>query len=104
MCNCLHALYIILISSDSCLAVNDLLRGRPLDDVVDDLPTLWQTCFRVRDDIKVSWRVAFFLITLLQGGCRSVVNNTVRDADDLSSRIPLGLIILFSRWRWLNQV
>lgn len=37
----------------SCLAVNDLLRGRPLDDVVDQLPELWETCLRVRDDIKV---------------------------------------------------
>lgn len=38
---------------NSCLAVNDLLRGRPLDDVVDQLPELWETCLRVRDDIKV---------------------------------------------------
>ena len=41
----------------SCLALNDLLRGRPLDDVVDQLPELWDTVFRVMDDIKV----CFFL-------------------------------------------
>jgi len=37
----------------SCHAVTDVLRGRPLDDIVDDLPVVWETCFRVRDDIKV---------------------------------------------------
>ncbi|CAG2238012.1 ECM29 [Mytilus edulis] len=40
------------IRESSCLAVNDLLRGRPLDDVVDQLPELWENCLRVRDDIK----------------------------------------------------
>ena len=30
-----------------------MLRGRPLDDIVDQLPTLWEVLFRVRDDIKV---------------------------------------------------
>lgn len=38
----------------SCLAVNDLLRGRQLDDVVDKLPEIWETLFRVQDDIKVN--------------------------------------------------
>jgi len=37
----------------SCHAVTDLLRGRPLDDVIDDLSAVWETGFRVRDDIKV---------------------------------------------------
>jgi len=37
----------------SCLALNDLFRGRSLDDVVNELPIVWETCFRVRDDIKV---------------------------------------------------
>jgi len=41
----------------SCHAVTDVLRGRALDDVIEDLPTVWQTAFRVRDDIKV-WRCA----------------------------------------------
>jgi len=42
----------------SCLAVNDLLRGRNLDEVVDALPVLWENLFRVRDDIKESVRNA----------------------------------------------
>ncbi|GAB6029010.1 hypothetical protein CHUAL_004798 [Chamberlinius hualienensis] len=42
----------------SCLAVADLLRGRQLDNVIDDLPSLWEICFRVRDDIKESVRIA----------------------------------------------
>ena len=38
--------------------MNDLLRGRALDDVVESLPELWDTCLRVRDDIKESVRNA----------------------------------------------
>lgn len=37
----------------SCLALNDLLRGRPLDDIIDKLPEIWEVLFRVQDDIKV---------------------------------------------------
>lgn len=37
----------------SCLALNDLLRGRPLDDTIDKLPEIWEVLFRVQDDIKV---------------------------------------------------
>lgn len=37
----------------SCLALNDLLRGRPLDDIIDKLPEIWEILFRVQDDIKV---------------------------------------------------
>jgi len=46
------------IRESSCHAVTDLLRGRPLDDIVEDLPAVWETCFRVRDDIKESVRTA----------------------------------------------
>ena len=49
---------ILYVFHFSCLAVNDLLRGRPLDDVVDSLPELWESCLRVRDDIKESVRNA----------------------------------------------
>ncbi|KAK3091483.1 hypothetical protein FSP39_020174, partial [Pinctada imbricata] len=45
------------VRESSCLAVNDLLRGRPLDDVVEQLPELWETCLRVRDDIKASIKI-----------------------------------------------
>ncbi|ESO95949.1 hypothetical protein LOTGIDRAFT_176639, partial [Lottia gigantea] len=42
----------------TCLAVNDLLRGRNIDDIIEQLPELWQTLLRVRDDIKESVRTA----------------------------------------------
>jgi len=44
---------VVVCFAASCQAVTDLLRGRPLDDIVQDLPAVWETCFRVRDDIKV---------------------------------------------------
>ncbi|KAM9329749.1 proteasome adapter and scaffold protein ECM29 [Gastrophryne carolinensis] len=46
------------IRESSCLAINDLLRGRQLDDDVDKLPVIWETLFRVQDDIKESVRKA----------------------------------------------
>ncbi|XP_059151870.1 proteasome adapter and scaffold protein ECM29-like [Physella acuta] len=46
------------IRESSCLAVSDLLRGRVLDSVLEDIPKLWETCLRVRDDIKESVRLA----------------------------------------------
>ena len=46
------------VRESSCVALNDLLRGRPLDEVVDRLPQLLETVFRVRDDIKESVRNA----------------------------------------------
>ncbi len=46
------------VRESSCMALNDLLRGRQLDEVVDRLPELWETIFRVQDDIKESVRNA----------------------------------------------
>ncbi|XP_059513619.1 proteasome adapter and scaffold protein ECM29 isoform X7 [Myotis daubentonii] len=46
------------VRESSCLALNDLLRGRPLDDIIDKLPEIWETLFRVQDDIKESVRKA----------------------------------------------
>ncbi|XP_064625293.1 proteasome adapter and scaffold protein ECM29-like isoform X2 [Lineus longissimus] len=46
------------VRESSCLALSDLFRGRQLDEVVDQFPELWDTCFRVRDDIKESVRLA----------------------------------------------
>ena len=46
------------VRESSCYAVSDILRGRVLDNVIDDLPLLWETCLRVRDDIKESVRTA----------------------------------------------
>ncbi|NXD27831.1 ECM29 protein, partial [Spelaeornis formosus] len=44
------------IRESSCLALNDLLRGRSLDDVIDKLPEIWEVLFRVQDDIKETVR------------------------------------------------
>lgn len=38
----------------SCLALNDLIRGRQADDLIEHLREIWETLFRVLDDIKVS--------------------------------------------------
>uniref|UniRef100_A0A8C0I7C1 Ecm29 proteasome adaptor and scaffold n=1 Tax=Bubo bubo TaxID=30461 RepID=A0A8C0I7C1_BUBBB len=46
------------IRESSCLALNDLLRGRPLDDIIDKLPDIWEILFRVQDDIKETVRKA----------------------------------------------
>ncbi|XP_068090418.1 proteasome adapter and scaffold protein ECM29 isoform X2 [Hyperolius riggenbachi] len=46
------------VRESSCLALNDLMRGRQLDDIVDKLPEIWETLFRVQDDIKESVRKA----------------------------------------------
>ncbi|XP_058024517.1 proteasome adapter and scaffold protein ECM29 isoform X1 [Ahaetulla prasina] len=46
------------IRESSCLALNDLLRGRPLDEIIHKLPEIWETLFRVQDDIKESVRKA----------------------------------------------
>ncbi|MEE6507887.1 hypothetical protein FKM82_017224 [Ascaphus truei] len=46
------------IRESSCLALSDLLRGRQLEGVVDKLPEIWETLFRVQDDIKESVRKA----------------------------------------------
>lgn len=37
----------------SCLALNDLVRGRQADDLMEHLAEMWETLFRVLDDIKV---------------------------------------------------
>uniref|UniRef100_A0A4W3HWV2 Ecm29 proteasome adaptor and scaffold n=1 Tax=Callorhinchus milii TaxID=7868 RepID=A0A4W3HWV2_CALMI len=46
------------VRESSCLAINDLLRGRQVDEIIDQLPEIWETLFRVRDDIKESVRKA----------------------------------------------
>lgn len=40
--------------ASSCLALNDLIRGRQADDLIEHLREIWETLFRVLDDIKVS--------------------------------------------------
>ena len=48
------------VRESSCIALADFLRGRgaALDDVITYLPNLWESCFRVLDDIKESVRKA----------------------------------------------
>ncbi|TMS22810.1 Proteasome adapter and scaffold protein ECM29 [Larimichthys crocea] len=43
---------------DHCLALNDLIRGRQADDLIDHLAEMWETLFRVLDDIKETVRKA----------------------------------------------
>lgn len=35
------------------MALNDLIRGRQADDLIDHMAEIWETLFRVLDDIKV---------------------------------------------------
>lgn len=46
------------VRESSCLALADLCGGRRLDPVLDQVAPLWETLFRVRDDIKESVRKA----------------------------------------------
>uniref|UniRef100_A0AAZ3SS43 Ecm29 proteasome adaptor and scaffold n=1 Tax=Oncorhynchus tshawytscha TaxID=74940 RepID=A0AAZ3SS43_ONCTS len=51
----------------ACLALNDLIRGRNADDLIDHLEEIWETLFRVLDDIKVC--VCVTLISLCLQVC-----------------------------------
>ncbi|KAJ8000530.1 hypothetical protein DPEC_G00181070 [Dallia pectoralis] len=42
----------------ACMALNDLIRGRNADDLIDHLAEIWESLFRVLDDIKESVRKA----------------------------------------------
>lgn len=44
----------LMCFASSCLALNDLIRGRQADDLIEHLREIWETLFRVLDDIKVS--------------------------------------------------
>ncbi|KAM6939676.1 proteasome adapter and scaffold protein ECM29 [Xenentodon cancila] len=46
------------VRESSCLALNDLIRGRQADDLIDHMAEMWETLFRVLDDIKESVRKA----------------------------------------------
>ncbi len=46
----------------SCSALSDLIKNAPAEDFIDDLPKIWDTTFKVIDDIKVS---AFFHIQVV---------------------------------------
>ncbi|CAH1774881.1 unnamed protein product [Owenia fusiformis] len=46
------------VRESSCFALNELLRRQQLDDVIGELPNIWEILFRVMDDIKESVRTA----------------------------------------------
>uniref|UniRef100_A0A3B5ATH9 Ecm29 proteasome adaptor and scaffold n=1 Tax=Stegastes partitus TaxID=144197 RepID=A0A3B5ATH9_9TELE len=46
------------VRESSCLALNDLIRGRQADDLIEHMAEMWETLFRVLDDIKESVRKA----------------------------------------------
>ena len=46
------------VRESCCLALQDVLRGRTLEDALDILPGVWTDLFRVMDDIKESVRIA----------------------------------------------
>lgn len=48
------------------MALNDLIRGRQAGDIIDRLSEIWETLFRVLDDIKVrSERLLYFFFCVL---------------------------------------
>ncbi|XP_041951493.1 proteasome adapter and scaffold protein ECM29 [Alosa sapidissima] len=46
------------VRESSCLALNDLVRGRQAEDLIEYMAEIWETLFRVLDDIKESVRKA----------------------------------------------
>merc|ERR1712223_2026923 len=46
------------VRESCCFALQDVLRGRTLEDALDILPQIWSDLFRVMDDIKESVRLA----------------------------------------------
>ncbi|XP_064386642.1 proteasome adapter and scaffold protein ECM29-like isoform X2 [Halichondria panicea] len=59
----------------SCMALSDLLSGRQVGEIVDDLIELWEMCLRVLDDIKESVRKA------AATACKALHKLTVRACD-----------------------
>ncbi|XP_051993811.1 proteasome adapter and scaffold protein ECM29-like [Xyrauchen texanus] len=46
------------VRESSCMALNDLIRGRQANEIIERLSEIWETLFRVLDDIKESVRKA----------------------------------------------
>ncbi|XP_075751339.1 proteasome adapter and scaffold protein ECM29 isoform X4 [Rhipicephalus microplus] len=77
------------VRESSCLALSDLLSGRNLDNVLDHVPDLWESLFRVQDDIKESVRKAS------ESSLRALTKACVRtcDAQAKGREHALGVII-----------
>ncbi|XP_074640240.1 proteasome adapter and scaffold protein ECM29-like [Tubulanus polymorphus] len=69
------------VRESSCLALADLLRGKPLDDIIERLPELWDTCFRVRDDIKESCRNA------ADSACKALQRASIKYCDVANGKV-----------------
>ncbi|XP_068677297.1 proteasome adapter and scaffold protein ECM29-like isoform X3 [Montipora foliosa] len=63
------------VRQSSCIALSDLLSGRSVDDMLESMPTLWELCFRARDDIKESVRKA------AEVACRTLSKVSIRVCD-----------------------
>uniref|UniRef100_A0A671RNL6 Proteasome-associated protein ECM29 homolog n=1 Tax=Sinocyclocheilus anshuiensis TaxID=1608454 RepID=A0A671RNL6_9TELE len=65
------------VRESSCLALNDLIRGRQADEIIDRLSEIWETLFRVLDDIKESVRkVADLTLKTLSKVCVRMCEST----------------------------
>ncbi|XP_068607533.1 proteasome adapter and scaffold protein ECM29 [Brachionichthys hirsutus] len=65
------------VRESSCLALNELIRGRQADDLIDHLAEIWETLFRVLDDIKESVRKAADLtLKTLSKVCTRICEST----------------------------
>ncbi|KAI8774268.1 proteasome-associated protein ECM29 [Biomphalaria glabrata] len=69
------------IRESSCLAVSDLLRGRVLDDIIEDIPQLWEICLKVRDDIKESVRLA------ADSACKTLSKVSIKVCDVTNGKV-----------------
>ncbi|KAH9523696.1 hypothetical protein Btru_040672 [Bulinus truncatus] len=69
------------IRESCCMAVSEILRGRVLDDIIDDIPQLWEICLRVRDDIKESVRLA------ADSACKTLSKVSIKVCDVTNGKI-----------------
>ena len=56
----------------SCLGLNDLIKSCAVEDLLDNMSSLWQLVFKVMDDIKESVRVASGTLGATMGRVRTV--------------------------------
>ncbi|XP_065070071.1 proteasome adapter and scaffold protein ECM29-like isoform X2 [Rhopilema esculentum] len=83
------------IRESSCMALNDLIRSAPSEDILDLLPEIWETNFKVLDDIKESVRNSATIC------CKSLSKVTTRVCDITQSNcsekaVALALPVLLN--------
>eukprot|EP00112_Aurelia_sp_Birch-Aquarium-sp1_P025455 Seg846.4 transcript_id=Seg846.4/GoldUCD/mRNA.D3Y31 product="Proteasome adapter and scaffold protein ECM29" protein_id=Seg846.4/GoldUCD/D3Y31 len=69
------------IRESSCSALGDLIRSAPAEDIVDLVPKIWETNFKVLDDIKESVRKSATLC------CKTLSKVTIRICDVTQSKL-----------------